>query len=106
MTPVLPPVQVVGDVEVLVPVLQGVMLMMALRPRHRAHPLFGPTLAEEPTLHRAMEPDKRIPHGCMGTTPPSLLSMWSLRTWLGPKACPSAERIDEAVRRGRRAGDR
>ena len=36
MTPVLPPMQVVGDVEVLVPVLHFSVLMMTLRPRHRA----------------------------------------------------------------------
>jgi hypothetical protein len=58
MAPVLAPVQVVGDVEVLVPVLQGVVLVMTLRPRHRAHP-FWTALADEPNVHRAMEPDKR-----------------------------------------------
>lgn len=42
------------------------MLVMTLRPRHRAHPLSEPALAEEPTVHLAMEPDKRIPHGCVG----------------------------------------
>lgn len=40
MTPVLTPVQVVGDVEVLVPVLHRVMLMMTLGSRHRAHPFL------------------------------------------------------------------
>src|SRR5688572_25431154 len=38
MGPVLPLVQVVRHVVVLVPVLQGLVLMIAPRPRHRAHP--------------------------------------------------------------------
>src|SRR5947208_15097425 len=38
MTPVLSLVQVVRDVVVLVPVPQGLMLVMSLRPRHRPHP--------------------------------------------------------------------
>lgn len=40
MTPVLPPVQVVGDVEMLVPMLNRVMLVMTLRSRHCAHHTF------------------------------------------------------------------
>src|SRR5918996_1645389 len=39
MTPVLSPVQVVGDVEVFVPMLQGVMLMMTCPPAVPAPPL-------------------------------------------------------------------
>jgi hypothetical protein len=38
MTPVLTLVQVVRHVVVLVPVLQGLMLVMSLRPPHRPHP--------------------------------------------------------------------
>jgi hypothetical protein len=37
--PLLTPVQVVGDVEVLVPVLHRFMLVMPLRSRHSAHRL-------------------------------------------------------------------
>jgi hypothetical protein len=37
MTPVLPLMHVVGDVVMLVPVLQGVVRVMTLRPRHRVH---------------------------------------------------------------------
>jgi hypothetical protein len=39
MAPVLTPVQVMSDMEVLVPVLHRVMSMMTLSSRHRAHPL-------------------------------------------------------------------
>jgi hypothetical protein len=42
------------------------MLVMTLRPRHRAHPLAEPAVAEEPTVHLAMEPDKRIPMDAWG----------------------------------------
>lgn len=55
MTPVLPSMQVVGDVEVLVPMLHPLMLVMTLGSRHRAHPLSLPTLAEEPTVYRSMD---------------------------------------------------
>lgn len=37
MTPVLPLMQVVRDVVVLVPVLQGLVHVVTLRPRHRTH---------------------------------------------------------------------
>lgn len=70
MTPVLPPMQVVSDVEVLVPVLQSVMLVMTLRPRRPfAHPPFRTTRAEEPTLHLTMELTRRIPQWLRGTLP-------------------------------------
>lgn len=42
MTPVLSPVQVVSYVEVLVSVLQGLMLVMTLRPGQRAHLIPAP----------------------------------------------------------------
>jgi hypothetical protein len=54
MTPVLSPVQVVGYVEVLVAVLQGLMLVMTLRPRQRS-PLSGPDGRQETTVHRLIE---------------------------------------------------
>jgi len=41
MPPVLPLMQIVGDVVVLVPMLQGLVLVMTPLPCHRAHPLAG-----------------------------------------------------------------
>ena len=50
VTPVLTPVQVVGDVEVLMPMLHRVVLVMPLRSRHAAHRLSHRT-AEKPNVH-------------------------------------------------------
>jgi hypothetical protein len=60
MTPVLPPVKVVRDVVVLVPVLHGFVLVTTLSPRHRAPPLSpgnGSMPRNRPYIG-AMEPDK------------------------------------------------
>jgi len=51
MGPVLPLMQVMRYVVVLVPVFQGLMLMIAPRPRHRAHPFSGRHSTREPTVH-------------------------------------------------------
>jgi hypothetical protein len=60
MTPVLPPVQVMGDVEVLVPVLHCSMLMMTLRPRHRVHLSSGRSSHWNRKVHRAIGPDNGV----------------------------------------------
>jgi hypothetical protein len=54
MTPVLSAVQVVGDVEVLMPMLQGIMRVVTLGPRHLAHPPSDLLHTEESTVHRTM----------------------------------------------------
>jgi hypothetical protein len=51
MRPVLPLVQVVRYVVMLVPVFQGLVLMIAPRPRHRAHPSSDRHSTGEPTVH-------------------------------------------------------
>jgi len=56
MTPVLSLVQIMRDVVVLVPVLQGLMLVMSLRPPHRTHP--SPDRCSDPKVHRVVEADK------------------------------------------------
>ena len=58
MGPVLPLVQVVRYVVVLVPVLQGLVLMIAPRPRHRAHPFPDRHSIESRPYTRAMEPSR------------------------------------------------
>jgi hypothetical protein len=73
VTPVLPPVQVVSDVEVLVPVLQGLMLMMTLCSRHPAH-LFR---------DRARPGTDRTPRGVSRTNEP-LKPGWGLRRPTSP----------------------
>jgi hypothetical protein len=50
MPPVLSSVQVVGDVEVLVPVLQSVVLMMPLGPGHRLALLPDQRSPSNPTV--------------------------------------------------------
>jgi hypothetical protein len=57
VTPLLTPVQVVGDVEVLVPVLHRLMLVMPLRSRHSAHRLSQKT-AQKPKVHPAGRTDQ------------------------------------------------
>jgi hypothetical protein len=58
MAPILTTVQVMGDVEVLVPVLQGLMLVMTLRPRHRAHPLPDRCCPKNRPYTALRQPDK------------------------------------------------
>ena len=57
VTPLLTPVQVVGDVEVLVPVLHRLMLVMPLRSRHSAHRLSHKT-TQKPKVHPAVKTDQ------------------------------------------------
>lgn len=58
MTPVLPPVQVVRHVVVLVPVLQRLMLVMTLHPRHSRSHSPSDRRSQDLTVHRVIEPDK------------------------------------------------
>jgi hypothetical protein len=51
MTPVLSPMQVVRNVIVLVTVLQGLMLVVPLRPGHLAHLPSRQAFAEKRTVH-------------------------------------------------------
>src|SRR6266571_816451 len=65
MSPVLSLMQVVRDVIVLVAMLQGLMLMMSLLPRHARSPLSPPPRPIRSTVHRAMGRHKQRPSGGM-----------------------------------------
>jgi hypothetical protein len=58
MTPILSLVQVMRHVVVLVAVLQGIMLVVTLRPRHRPHIPSRDDRLREPTVHPAIDPNK------------------------------------------------